>query len=107
MSEHIGTLRGIRVLQVQGTDCDKCALSPNKTNQDCPSYKEEAAAGFKSCLSGAIYVAALTTEQLAEQIAERVNAELLQLDQTKHSAVLRILQSKLGQRRTAAIFKPK
>lgn len=102
------TLCGVRVVAV-GNDhtCIGCVWG---TPGNCPTKTQENAAGVDSCLqAGHHYELALpqTTEQQAEQIAERIDAELAQLDQTKHSAVLRILQSKFGQRRTAAIFKPK
>lgn len=102
----VGFIRGIAVVAVESDDlCVQCHFSPLCSI----TYKEEKAAGFKSCLEGHHYEQAIATtiEQQAEKIAERIHAELSMLDQTKHSAVLRILQSKLGQRRTAAIFKPK
>lgn len=99
-----GFIRGVAVVAV-GTDgsCKPCHFNPRCgiTNQ------EEEAAGFKSCFEGHHYELVQTTEQKAETIADSFNAILAELDLTTHSSVLRILQSKLGQRRTAAIFKPK
>lgn len=99
-----GFIRGVAVVAVGSDDnCKQCHFNPR-----CGvTLKEEEAAGFKSCFEGHHYELAQTTEQQAEDIAETINRGLAQLDQTKHSSVLRILQSKLGQRRTAAIFKPK
>lgn len=99
-----GFIRGVAVIAI-GTDgaCTKCHFFPR-----CGiTTKEEEAAGFKSCFEGHHYELVQTTEQKAGAIADSFNAILAELDLTTHSSVLRILQSKLGQRRTAAIFKPK
>ena len=103
---HVGELCGVRVVAVgTNSQCHGCVWETAKV---CPTNQQEVAAGFDNCFSGHHYELAppMTTEQQAKQIAQRINTELGRIDQTKHSAVLRILQSKLGQRRTAAIFKP-
>ena len=49
-----------------------------------------------------------TTDYWAcRRLALNYHAELSKLSLTEHSHVLRILQSELGKRRTAALFKPK
>lgn len=109
-------LRGIPVLVVtEDLDtggCGGCVF--NLTT--CPTVLEERRAGTSDCTVGGHYYVAdttppapipTTTEDRAERLALDYHAELSKLSLTEHSHVLRILQSELGKRRTAALFKPK
>lgn len=111
-------LGGIPVLVVPenpGTvECDKCVFGCTT----CPTTTEERSAGIAPCTLGEHYYAAdptpptpipTTTAQWDQikRLALDYHAELGKLSLTEHSHVLRILQSELGKRRTAALFKPK
>lgn len=111
-------LCGIPVLVVpedpsERTLCTKCVFL---TCIHCPTELEERSAGTSQCTMGDHYYVAdptppapipTTTEDRAERLALDYHAELSKLGLTEHSHVLRILQSELGKRRTAALFKPK